>query len=458
MQFKAIPKKKFILLSGDLFLLLLSVSFGFFLRLGEVFNSLLVYAGASFINITALAVIFYVADLYNLQQNFRSIRFLTKVVISMVVGIILVSFVFYFLLPYRYGRGVLLTQVIFLTPFIYLWRILFHAYFQAAVRSKNILLMGKDWVSEVLYEELQNNSEYKVLGLVNGDVEVTGNPYPGSLPIVKLGEIGNMIRDGRVDGIALDLIEKESNEFWESLLKLKMSGLEIISAVNLYQELTGKIPVHHVNDRWFVYTPGYALLTSNWVQRVKLIFDLAISFISLILLLPFMGLIALAIKLESSGPIFYKQGRLGKDEQEFQLIKFRSMIHNAEEETGAVWAQENDSRVTRVGKYLRLSRVDELPQLINVLKGEMSFIGPRPERSEFVKELKEKIPYYSMRHSVKPGITGWAQVNYPYGASVEDALEKVQYDLFYIQNMSLLLEVRIFLKSIQVVLLGKGSR
>jgi len=177
-----------------------------------------------------------------------------------------------------------------------------------------------------------------------------------------------------------------------------------------------------------------------------------------IIIWPLVVLIALAIKIDSHGPVFYRQKWVGRDDQEFELIKFRTMVHNAEEGIGVVWAKQNDSRVTRIGKFLRLTRLDELPQLINVLKEEMSFIGPRPERPEFVKELKEKIPYYPLRHSVKPGITGWAQVNYRYGASVDDAIEKLQYDLFYIQNMSLLLEIRIFLKTIQVVLFGKGSR
>jgi exopolysaccharide biosynthesis polyprenyl glycosylphosphotransferase len=300
-----------------------------------------------------------------------------------------------------------------------------------------------------------------VLGLVNGDVELDGHPYPRNLTVINFNDLEKVLGNGykgKVDGIVLDIIEKKPKDFWQKLLKLKITGLEIIGAVNLYQDLTGKIPIHHVNDRWFVYTPGFALLRSNWVERIKTIVDLTGSVVLIILLMPLMGLIALAIKLDSPGPIFYKQKRIGKDEQEFQVIKFRTMIHNAEEETGPVWAQENDSRVTRVGKALRLSRLDELPQLLNVLKKEMSFIGPRPERPEFIRELKEKIPYYFMRHSVKPGITGWAQVNYRYGASVEDAIEKVQYDLFYIQNMSLLLEIRILLKSIRVVLFGKGSR
>jgi exopolysaccharide biosynthesis polyprenyl glycosylphosphotransferase len=188
------------------------------------------------------------------------------------------------------------------------------------------------------------------------------------------------------------------------------------------------------------------------------LFDIGVSFLALIIVWPLMGLIALAIKIDSTGPVFYRQKRVRQNDQEFELIKFRTMVHNAEGQTGAVWAKKNDPRVTRVGKILRLTRLDEFPQLINILKEDMSFIGPRPERPEFVRELKEKIPYYSLRHSVKPGITGWAQVNYRYGASIEDAIEKLQYDLFYIQNMSLLLEIRIFLKTIQVVLFGKGSR
>jgi len=208
----------------------------------------------------------------------------------------------------------------------------------------------------------------------------------------------------------------------------------------------------------FVHSLGYSLLTSGLVRRAKRLFDLGISSVFLVFSIPLMCLIALAIRIDSPGPVFYRQKRLGEGEKEFGLIKFRTMIQNAEEETGTVWAEKNDKRVTRVGKILRLTRLDELPQLINVLREEMSFIGPRPERPEFVKELKEKVPYYPLRNSVKPGITGWAQVNYPYGSSVEDAIEKLQYDLFYIQNMSLLLELRIFLKTINVLLFGKGGR
>jgi len=190
---------------------------------------------------------------------------------------------------------------------------------------------------------------------------------------------------------------------------------------------------------------------------MKRLLDIALSLIGLVLTLPVSMITALAIKLDSAGPILYRQSRIGMNGEVYELLKFRSMRVDAEL-NGAVWAQENDPRVTRVGGILRKLRIDEIPQMWNVLKGEMSFIGPRPERPEFVCTLNEEVPYYSLRHSIKPGITGWAQINYPYGASRQDALEKLQYDLFYIKNLTIVLELDIILRTIGVVLFGKGAR
>jgi exopolysaccharide biosynthesis polyprenyl glycosylphosphotransferase len=187
----------------------------------------------------------------------------------------------------------------------------------------------------------------------------------------------------------------------------------------------------------------------------KRTFDVVFSLLGLLLTLPFLPLVALMIKVDSRGPIFFRQVRVGELEKEFVLYKFRTMRQDAENSTGAVWAQKNDPRVTRLGKLLRKTRIDELPQLYNVLIGEMGFIGPRPERPEFVSELKKCIPYYSERHFVKPGVTGWAQIRYPYGASVEDALEKLRHDLYYIKNISLFLDVLIFIETIKVMLFGR---
>jgi exopolysaccharide biosynthesis polyprenyl glycosylphosphotransferase len=206
-----------------------------------------------------------------------------------------------------------------------------------------------------------------------------------------------------------------------------------------------------------LFADGFFLLTKEYIQKIKRLIDFGLSSFILLITSPVIAITALAIRLDSSGPVFFRQERVGKDGNIFTLWKFRSMYENAEC-NGAVWAEKNDSRITRVGKWIRLLRIDEIPQLWNVFRGEMSLIGPRPERPEFVKELEKQIPYYSTRHAVRPGITGWAQVNYPYGASVEDALIKLEYDLYYIKNMSILLDIKIMLKTIGVVLLGTGAR
>ena len=458
MSLKAIAKRKFLLLGGDIFIILLSTFLAFLLRIGEFVNFFSVYTGASFISIVFFPSVFYVADLYNLQQDYKSFKAVAKIIAAAIGGAMVTSFFYYFLTSYRYSRSVFFFNIILLTSFVLLWRLLYSNYFKDVIKPKRLMLMGKDWVLEILYKVLDGNPEFRVLGFIDGERQITGNPNPVPLPVYLLENAEEIIKEEAVDGVVTDLMEDKSHEVWQSLLRLKMSGVAIIGAATLYQDITGKIPIQSVNDRWLVHAPGYNLLTSGFIQRLKRLYDVGISLLLLPIAIPLIGLAALAVRLDSSGPIFYRQIRLGKDEKEFYLIKFRTMVENAEEETWAVWAEKNDIRVTRIGKILRSTRLDELPQLFNVLKEEMSFIGPRPERPEFVRDLEEKIPYYSLRHSVKPGITGWAQVNYPYGASVEDAIEKLQYDLFYIQNMSILLDLRIFLKTIHVVLFGKGSR
>lgn len=445
---------------GDVFIILLSTFLGFYLRLGrEVFLGYLnIYIWASPINVLILLMMLYITDLNNPQQNVKTLKGATKLTVSVLIGKIVVVFILYALVYRHYGRGVFIIEILILISLLWVWRIFFNLFFKAAIKPKRILIMAKDWVSDSLFRVLQGNPEYEVVGLINGNFAWLRDPYPSVLPVFSLEDVEERVKSGYLDGIVMDMTEEKSQDHWQLFLKYRMAGIDIIDAVLLYQDLTGKLPIYSVNDKWLVHSPGYTLLTSPIAKRIKRLFDLGVSLLSLPVVLPLMGLIALAIKLDSRGPVFYRQKRVGEDEREFNLIKFRTMVHNAEEGIGAVWASEKDSRVTRFGRILRLTRLDELPQLFNILKEEISLIGPRPERPEFVKELKEKIPYYFLRHSVKPGITGWAQVNYRYGASVEDAIEKLQYDLFYIQNMSLLLEIRILLKTISVILYGKGSR
>lgn len=242
------------------------------------------------------------------------------------------------------------------------------------------------------------------------------------------------------------------------LLDARLKGIEIVDLLEFLERETGKIRVDLVNPGWLIFSSGFR--TSPFRRFNKRLVDILVSATLLVVLWPIMLLVALAIKLEDGlrAPIFYRQQRVGRSDEPISVLKFRSMAVNAEAEGGAVWATSEDERITRVGKWLRISRVDELPQVLNVLRGQMSLVGPRPERPEFVEGLKESIPYYSERHVLQPGVTGWAQLKYGYGASEEDAIEKLQYDLYYVKNQSLMLDILIILQTVEVVLWGKGAR
>ena len=240
-----------------------------------------------------------------------------------------------------------------------------------------------------------------------------------------------------------------------ALMDYRASGASLHDFTAFYEQFQSKVPVLHLKHGWFVQGSGFYLLQNAIGLKLKRLLDLLLAVILLVVLLPVFLLTAIAIRLDSAGPVFYGQTRKGLNDKNFKVHKFRSMFIDAEKE-GARWAEDNDPRVTRVGKFIRKARIDELPQLWNVLKGEMSFIGPRPERPEFIEQLEKEIPYYDLRHLVMPGITGWAQVMYPYGSSVEDAREKLQYDLFYIKNFSLLLDFVILMKTIRIVLRREG--
>jgi exopolysaccharide biosynthesis polyprenyl glycosylphosphotransferase len=269
--------------------------------------------------------------------------------------------------------------------------------------------------------------------------------------------LGELAASLKIKTAVLAITENRPASLIKQLLKFRLKGIEILDMPAVYEQLTRRIPVEHIRDEWIIFASGFYLVVKDYIQKIKRLIDFGVSSLLLLITFPLMAMTALAIRLDSAGPVFFKQARLGKDNLVFTLWKFRSMHYNAEE-NGAVWAEEKDPRITRVGKWIRLLRIDELPQLINVFCGEMSLIGPRPERPEFVRQLSEKIPYYSLRHAIRPGITGWAQVNYRYGASVEDARFKLEYDLYYIKNMSLLLDLKILLRTIGVILFGQGAR
>lgn len=270
------------------------------------------------------------------------------------------------------------------------------------------------------------------------------------------GGLYETVKREKADTIVVSLAERRGVFPYQEVMACKLDGIDVIDAPSFYEQLTGKLLLEAINPSWIIFSDGFKV--SLLKKAAKRAMDLACAVIGLVLTLPFLPFIAALIKLDSPGPVFYRQKRVGERERCFMLYKLRTMRQDAESATGAVWASTNDPRVTRLGAFMRKSRIDELPQFFNILRGDMSMVGPRPERPEFVERLKKSIPYYSERHFVKPGVTGWAQVRYPYGASEEDAMEKLRYDLFYIKNLTLTFDVMIILETIKVVLYRKGAR
>jgi len=267
--------------------------------------------------------------------------------------------------------------------------------------------------------------------------------------------ISSICKEANVDRIIVALDERRGRFPIEQLLLCRLKGIRVDDGMAFTEDLAGKLSVENLRPSSLIFSNGFKRTALS--KRAKRYLDIVASALGLVLSLPVCLITALAIKLESPGPVFYRQERVGEDGKIFTLLKFRSMCSDAEK-NGPVWATLKDQRVTRIGNVIRRLRLDEIPQMINVLKGEMSFVGPRPERPVFIQQLQKEIPYYSQRHVAKPGITGWAQIRYPYGASKEDALEKLKYDLYYIKHMSVLFDLTIILETIKIVLLRRGSR
>jgi sugar transferase (PEP-CTERM system associated) len=270
--------------------------------------------------------------------------------------------------------------------------------------------------------------------------------------------LGEYVRQNEIDQLVVALDDKRTQIDMDELMKCRMNGVKVFDLVQFFEREAGKILVDFAAPAWMVFNDGFR--RSNASKTAKRAFDLATSFGLLMFTWPVMLVTALAIWIEDGfgAPVFFSQTRVGLDGRHFKVLKFRSMSVDAEGDGKARWATPGDSRVTKVGAFIRKTRIDELPQILNVLSGEMAFIGPRPERPEFVKELAERIPYYNVRHCVKPGITGWAQLCYPYGASENDARQKLQFDLYYVKNHSLFLDFMVCLTTVEVVLFGKGAR
>ena len=326
-----------------------------------------------------------------------------------------------------------------------------------AIREKVLILGVGETAREVCRLIVANHSsEYGVVGFVDANEDRAGTVLAMGVRIQTGYDSLAGFCPHRADRVIVALDEKRGELPVRQLMELRLLGIEIEEATSFFERISGKIAVETMLPSWLIFSEGFK--TTRLKMYLKRAVDIALSLALLVPTAPLMLLTAILIKLDSRGPALYRQSRLGRDRREFELLKFRSMRHDAESQSGPAWTAKHDPRITRVGWLLRKLRIDELPQLINVLRGEMSFVGPRPERDHFVSQLEETVPYYGLRMIVRPGITGWAQVQFGYGATEEESLEKLKYDLYYIKNSNLLLDLWIVLKTVKVVLLGKGAR
>ena len=454
-----ISKRLILLIFGDLLIVNGSIFLSAILRLG-------VSAGWGYIQsnpwsfiLTGLIyiMVFFSTELYDIRKDFKSIGNVMAITLASTSAFVITTLLFYMNWSLRIGRGVFILNGILITLFIIGWRILYSYLLEQPIFKRNVLIVGAGWAGKTILQEINRlqKSGLRTVGFIDDDPQKKGKLIDGVPVLGDRYTIDKVIRKKGVDLIVAAITHEKHADLIKALINCSWKGIDIVDMPAIYEQLTGKIPFKHINNMWMLHIAiGKPKLYS---RLIKPILEAIIASILFILLIPVMVVLAIVIKCDSRGRIFYTQERIGKDGRKFTIMKFRTMVENAESLTGAVYAADNDPRITKIGRFLRKWRLDEIPQLVNVIKGDMGLIGPRPEREVFIREFEEKIPFYTQRLLVRPGLTGWAQVKFPYASSIEQTEEKLQYDLYYIKNMSFILDFVVFLKTIRVVLFGKGK-
>ena len=401
---------------------------------------------------------FYLLDLYDFVVMHDRRELLLRLVQALGLAWIGLALCFYLFPAMMLGRSISLIALPLALGLMVTWRLSALWFFGHPQIGERILVVGSgDLAVEVAREVLNRpDAGYRIVGFVGTDSELIGKSLINPRVIGLTEQLDDVVSREAIDRIVVAMTERRGQLPTEKLLQLSLAGtVAIEEAASFNERLTGRVALNMIRPSWLIFTgrgrqTKFAAILRSAVHRLA-------ALIGAILSLPIMILTAVFIKLESRGPILYKQERVGKNGKPFVLAKFRSMRVNAEQD-GPVWASKHDDRMTRVGRIIRKIRVDEIPQFWNILRGEMSFVGPRPERPHFVAQLAQQIPYYEQRHLIAPGLTGWAQIKYPYGSSTEDARHKLEYDLFYIKNHTLLFDVIILFETFKIILFGRGAQ
>ena len=401
----------------------------------------------------------YYSDLYDLRVVADRRELFVRALQSLGAASLILAILYYALPDLPLGRGVFLIAAAFVVTIIVGWRVAFTWLAGRARPVERLLLAGIGVAATDLARELGGRRDelgVDIVGFVDTDPTQVGRALESGTVIGTVDDIPAIVSEREVDRVVVSLADARGKLPMDRLLEMKLAGVRFDHLATVYEEYTGKIAVENLRPSWLIFSEGFR--KSRAISAAKRAMDVVAASGGLLLASPVVLICAALVKLTSAGPVLYHQVRVGQHGMDFRVHKFRSMRQDAEAATGAVWAKAgNDPRVTTAGRILRRTRLDELPQLWNVLVGDMSLVGPRPERPEFVKDLTVQIPFYGQRHVVKPGLTGWAQVRYTYGASVEDSMEKLQYDLFYIKNLSMALDLYIIVETIKTVLMRRGS-
>lgn len=421
------------------------------------------FAGRNHIFLKAVlfAVIFqlflHLNDIYGFRGARPSKEYALRLCYALISAAVVLCFLHILVPAATVGESVIFIAIGLSAFFLVLWHTFLRLYLGARSPHTNLLVLGTGNLAREAVREILAHPELgiKVLGFVDDNPQLVGVSIVNPKVIGLYQDLSQLVTDHKVDRIIVGLQDRRGKLPIKELLDFKTKGIAIEDATTFYERVAGKIPIENLKPSWMVFNSGFGV-TKRALLRKRLL-SLLVSSALLILFAPIILVLMVMIKLDSKGPVFYKQERVGQDGKTFTLVKFRSMFENAEDGTGPVWAKEGDDRITRVGRFMRRTRLDELPQFYNVLRGDMSLVGPRPERPHFVQQLVESIPFYPLRHIVKPGITGWAQINYGYANTLDHTVEKLQYDLFYIKNMSWVLDSLIILETIKTVLVRKGS-
>jgi len=422
----------------------------------EYLDAIFLYGFRAIVFTSTFLLAFYFFDLYDLAEILSPPDVAARALQAFGIGCIMLATLYYFFPLCAIPNQIFWPSLAAVWISFCIWRYLYNQILNQKMFSQNVIVIGTGKMAQDIATELEQKRDagFRIVHFIGQKNEVF--PLPTGIPVSSaVDQLPDLCKRYNIERVVVAMDDRRGKTPIKQLMVCKFMGFPVENGLNFYEKLTGKILVEKVNPDWIIFSSGFK--KSRLTARSKQLFEFFLALFGLLVVSPVLIVSAIIIKLESPGPIFYRQERVGIHGKPFKLIKLRSMRNDAEKD-GPVWARENDTRATSFGTFMRKTRIDELPQMFNVLMGQMSFVGPRPERPVFVEQLSKSIPYYDLRHNVKPGISGWAQICYPYGASEKDALRKLEYDLYYVKYMSMQIDFWVMFQTLKTMLFLKGSR